>query len=213
MMAFCVDNAGHPYACQDKEVKMGKCHDRTSSGKKVKEIIAKYQLTPHPEGGFYTETYRSPEVIPVHCLPEGFMGTRNVCTAILYLLGENDFSALHRIRQDKMWHFYLGGALRLITISPEGKLTKVLLGQNMAAGEYVQYVVPAGYWFCARPVQGSAFSFVGCTVAPGFDFDDFEPGSRAELLEQYPQHREKILAYTLAYRVSSVADEARKFNP
>ncbi len=164
--------------------------------KKVEEIISHYQLTPHPEGGFYRETYRSDEVIPVHCLPEGFMAARNVCTAILYLLKAGDFSALHRIRQDEMWHFYLGGALRLVMISPEGRFTEVLLGQDMAAGEYVQYVVPAGYWFGARPVKGSPFSFVGCTVAPGFDFKDFELAKRAELLEQFPRHKDLIVAYT-----------------
>jgi len=164
--------------------------------RKIKEIIAQYQMKPHPEGGFYTETYRSSEVIPVHCLPESFIGTRNVCTAILYLLKENDFSALHRIRQDEMWHFYLGGTLRLIVISPEGEWTEILLGQNVTAGEYVQYVVPAGHWFGAMPVVDAGFSFVGCTVAPGFDFEDFELGERAELLKQYPQHKDSILAYT-----------------
>ncbi|WAW10660.1 cupin domain-containing protein [Oxalobacter vibrioformis] len=164
--------------------------------KKAEEIISHYRLTPHPEGGFYRETYRSSEVIPVHCLPEGFMAARNVCTAILYLLEKNDFSALHRIRQDEMWHFYLGGALHLVMISPEGRFTEVLLGQDITAGEYVQYVVPAGYWFGARPVEGCAFSFVGCTVAPGFDFDDFELGKRAELLDSFPRHKNLIVAYT-----------------
>ncbi|MCL1886659.1 MAG: cupin domain-containing protein [Betaproteobacteria bacterium] len=163
---------------------------------KASEIIRQYQLKTHPEGGHYAETYRSSEVIPVHYLPEGFIGTRNVGTAILYLLKEGDFSALHRIRQDEIWHFYLGGALRLVMISPEGKFSEVLLGQNVAAGEWVQYVVPAGYWFGARPVDGAGFSFVGCTVAPGFDFDDFELGKRAELLKQFSRHTKVIMAYT-----------------
>ncbi len=168
----------------------------SSQEKKIAELVRRFQLKAHPEGGFYAETYRSPDVIPVHCLPEGVMGAKNVCTAILYLLAGSDFSALHRIRQDEMWHFYLGGPLRLVMISPEGKLTEVLLGQNVAAGEYVQYVVPAGYWFGARPVDATAFSFVGCTVAPGFDFDDFELGDRAELLEDFPRHKETVLSYT-----------------
>lgn len=164
--------------------------------KKAEAIVSHYQLKPHPEGGFYHETYRSSEVIPVHCLPEGFTAARNVCTAILYLLGANDFSAFHRIRQDEMWHFYFGGTLRLVMISPEGRFSEVLLGHDVTAGERVQYVVPAGYWFGARPVKGSAFSFVGCTVAPGFDFDDFELAKRSELLEWFPGHRDLIVSYT-----------------
>ncbi|MDL2283810.1 cupin domain-containing protein [Oxalobacter sp. OttesenSCG-928-P03] len=159
-------------------------------------IVSRYQLQTHPEGGFYAETYRSSAVIPHQCLPDGFTGDRNVSTAILYLLLENDFSALHRIRQDEAWHFYLGGALQLVMISPEGILSEIILGQDVTAGEYVQYVVPAGYWFGARPVAGAGFSFLGCTVAPGFDFEDFELGVRATLLELFPQHKAVILSYT-----------------
>lgn len=168
----------------------------TPCQEKVLKIITQYQLKAHPEGGYYAETYRSSDVIPASCLPEGFTGTRNICTAIFYLLKENDFSALHRIRQDEIWHFYFGGPLRLVMVSPEGWFSEVLLGQNVAAGESVQHMVPAGYWFGARPVAGAAFSFVGCTVAPGFDFEDFELGKRETLLKLFPQHEEIILAYT-----------------
>lgn len=170
--------------------------DRRAQGEKAAEIIRQYQLKPHPEGGFYRETYRSAGMIPARCLPQGFMHSRNVCTAILYLLEESDFSVLHRIRQDEIWHFHLGGALRLVIISPAGKLTEVRLGQDAAAGEYVQYVVPAGHWFGARPAAGAVFSLVGCTVAPGFDFDDFELGDREALLRIFPEHRETVLAFT-----------------
>ncbi|MDR0934005.1 MAG: cupin domain-containing protein [Burkholderiaceae bacterium] len=159
-------------------------------------IVRQYKLKPHPEGGFYKETYRSEAIIPVHALPEGYPGPRNTSTAILYLLKEGDFSALHRIRQDEIWHFYLGGALHLVMLSPDGDYMEVLLGKDVAAGERVQYIVPAGWWFGAKPVSGVPYSFVGCTVSPGFDFEDFELGKRDSLLEQFPDRRETILAFT-----------------
>jgi predicted cupin superfamily sugar epimerase len=159
-------------------------------------LIKQYGLQPHPEGGFFAETYRSPGLIPETALPTGFAGARNFSTAIVFLLRENDFSALHRLGQDEVWHFYSGGPLRLIMISPDGKLSETILGQNNAAGELAQAVVPAGHWFGARPATGSGFSFVGCTVAPGFDFADFELGKRSEFLALWPELERIILEFT-----------------
>ena len=159
-------------------------------------IIGQYGLQPHPEGGFYAETYRSSGSIPGTALPAEFVGERNFSTAIVYLLEENDFSALHRLRQDEVWHFYLGGSLRVVMISPEGELSEITLGRNGAAGDAVQAVIPAGCWFGARPTEGAAFSFVGCTVAPGFDFADFELAKRSDLLEKFPDLEAIILSFT-----------------
>ena len=159
-------------------------------------IIEQYGLQPHPEGGFFRQTYRSPGLIPRAALPAEFAGDRHFSTAIVFLLKKNDFSALHRLRQDELWHFYLGGAMRLVMIAPDGKCTETILGRNGAAGDVVQALVPAGYWFGARPVEGATFSFVGCTVAPGFDFADFELANRTDLLEKFPGLETVILGFT-----------------
>ena len=159
-------------------------------------LIEQYRLRPHPEGGFFAVTYRSAGCIPEAALPSAFSGARNFSTAIVFLLKGNDFSALHRLRQDEVWHFYLGGALRLVMISPEGSLSEIILGRNGTAGNLVQAVVPAGYWFGAMPTQGAAFSFVGCTVAPGFDFADFELAKRSDMLAQFPDLATLILQFT-----------------
>ena len=165
-------------------------------------IIERYKMQPHPEGGFFTETYRSTGLVPEEALPAEFAGERNFSTAIVFLLRANDFSALHRLRQDEIWHFYLGGPLQLVTISPDGKFSEIILGPNIAAGEVVQTVVPAGHWFGARPMKGAAFSFVGCTVAPGFDFADFELASRSELLKKFPDLETIILDFTFTSKDS-----------
>ena len=160
-------------------------------------IIKQYQMQPHPEGGFFARTYHSSGLIPKTALPVEFTGKRYFSTAIVFLLKENDFSALHRLKQDEIWHFYLGGALRLVMISPNGKFSETILGQNVAAGDVVQAIVPAGCWFGAKPAEGAVFSFVGCTVAPGFDFADFELAKRSEILPQFPDLERVILEFTL----------------
>jgi len=159
-------------------------------------IIDQYRLRPHPEGGFFAETYRSAGRIPEAALPARFSGERNFSTAIVFLLRENDFSALHRLKQDEVWHFYSGGALRLVMISPEGKCSEIILGPNAAAGDVAQAVVPADCWFAAAPTEKAGFSFVGCTVAPGFDFADFELAKRADMLTQFPDLETIILEFT-----------------
>ena len=159
-------------------------------------IIGQYRMQPHPEGGFFARTYHSSGVIPKAALPAEFTGERYFSTAIVFLLKENDFSALHRLRQDEIWHFYLGGALRLVMISPGGKFSETILGQNVTAGSVVQAIVPAGCWFGAKPVEGAVFSFVGCTVAPGFDFADFELAKRSEILPRFPDLETIILEFT-----------------
>lgn len=153
--------------------------------------IETLQLQPHPEGGYYRETYRSPQRLMGCCLHE-HEGPRVVATAIYFLLPGGEFSALHRLRSDEMWHFYAGSPLTLHLITPEGDLVQVRLGPNAQNGESFQAVVPAGCWFGATVDDPDGYALVGCTVAPGFEFEDFELGDRQQLLERYPQHREII---------------------
>lgn len=160
------------------------------------DIIRSHDMKPHPEGGFFRETYRSAGTIPASCLPEEFEAPRAWSTAILYLLDSGARSALHRIRQDEGWHFYLGDPLLLVEISPMGVFSQTIMGSDILAGHKQQHIVPAGSWFGARPVLGGAFSFVGCTVAPGFDFADFELADRDALTKQFPHLAESIAAFT-----------------
>ncbi len=154
--------------------------------------VQKLQMEPHPEGGYFAETYRSAETIPHSALPDRFGGNRAFGTAIYFLLESHHVSALHRIQADEIWHFYAGGPLDVFVIDPTGELTVIRLGNKLEQGDVFQAVVPAGCWFGSKPAEGSAFSLVGCTVAPGFDFADFEMADRATLLEEYPQHRAVI---------------------
>ncbi|MBL3655205.1 cupin domain-containing protein [Fulvivirga sediminis] len=145
-------------------------------------------LLPHPEGGYYKETYRSGLKADFF----GFEGGRSVSTGIYFMLGKGDFSAFHRIKSDEMWHFYDGSALEIHIIHPDGKYEMVKLGRNISDGEVFQYVVPADSWFGSRLGQSGDFALVGCTVAPGFDFKDFDMPSKAHLINKYPDH-EKII--------------------
>ena len=156
-------------------------------------------LQPHPEGGAYRETYRAAESVAIEALPQRFGGDRVFSTAIYFLLRGEEFSALHRIRSDELWHFYLGSTLEVVEITADGRLIVTRLGNDVAAGETPQAAVPAGHWFGARlaaPRQPDAFALVGCTVAPGFDFADFEMAGREALVGEYPQHEAVIREMT-----------------
>ena len=161
----------------------------------AQDYIQALQLQPHPEGGFFSESYRSKQTME---LPATGGGTqqRNVCTAIYFLLETGNFSAFHRIQSDEVWHFYAGLALEVLELLPSGELHCTRLGPDILRGELPQYVVPADTWFASRVADGGAFSLVGCTVAPGFDFADFRLAQRQELLEIFPQHRPVITELT-----------------
>ncbi|MEK7287841.1 MAG: cupin domain-containing protein [Elusimicrobiota bacterium] len=162
----------------------------------MSKLIKLYDLEPHPEGGYFKETYRAKGKVSQRELPSHFKGTRNYSTAIYFLLPEGKRSNLHRIQSDEIWHFYLGGPLTLIQIPPSGQIEKVVLGQDVETGQKLQHIVPAGCWFGAHPNPGSAFSFVGCTVSPGFDFADFEMGKRADLTARFPRLAAQIRRFT-----------------
>ena len=158
--------------------------------------IQALQMQAHPEGGFFKESYRSTHLIDVSGAPDSTPAPRSVCTAIYFLLEKGNFSALHRIKSDEVWHFYAGQALEVLELRATGELIRTLLGPDILRGHLHQYVVPADTWFAARVVDGGAFSLVGCTVAPGFDFADFCLAERNALLDTYPLHGEIIQALT-----------------
>lgn len=135
---------------------------------KAQELVAYYQMIPHPEGGYFKETYRSLEMFPTP------RGPRSASTAIYYLLEKGQSSRLHRIKSDEMWHFYEGDPLIVYEKRDDGTIKETLLGRDLKNGQLLQYTVPAGVWFGAYLPEGSEFSLVGCTVSPGFDFADFE---------------------------------------
>lgn len=158
----------------------------------AKEIINHFGLTIHPEGGYYKENYRSKGEILSENLGKEFDGNRNYCTSIYFLLTSEKPSAFHKISQDEIWHFYTGSTLKLHQISPEGEYSFVLIGNNFKIGEIAQHTVPADYYFAAEVIKNDSFSFVGCTVSPGFDFKDFTLPSCAELSKKFPNHLKTI---------------------
>ncbi len=162
----------------------------------IQQLIETLDLKAHPEGGYYKETYRSTGYIAQGYLGSQFSGDRHYCTGIYFLLTSKTFSAFHRIQQDEMWHFYKGSTLKLHIISKTGVYSCILIGNNIVKGEQPQYVVPAGDWFAAEVVQPNTYVLAGCTVAPGFDFDDFEMPNRSTLISQFPQHAAIITKLT-----------------
>ena len=159
----------------------------------IKELTQKLGLIPHPEGGFYKETYRSEGEIKK---PYPGAEIRSFSTGIYFLLVSGNFSAFHRIRQDEMWHFYDGSVIDLHIISPDGEYRLVKIGNDFAFGEVPQYVVKAGDWFASEVASPNSYALAGCTVSPGFDFADFEMAKADELAQQFPEHSEIILRLT-----------------
>lgn len=152
------------------------------------KIIEQLHLQPHPEGGYYKETYRA----SLQVGPDNFTGMRNISTGIYFLLMKGNFSAFHRIKSDEMWHFYKGNPLNVYVIYSDGRLEIIKLGMELDKGERPQAVVPAGCWFASKVAGAGKFSLVGCTVSPGFDFQDFEMAERKKLTEEFPQHQRII---------------------
>lgn len=154
-------------------------------------------LQPHPEGGYFKEVYRSPATVPGEVLP-GYDGPRNLGTSIYFLLQDDQFSALHRVKQDELWHFYAGSTLTVHVIDAAARYASIRMGSDPEAGECPQALVPGGSLFGASMDGNRGYALVGCTCVPGFDFADFEMPSREDLLGRYPQHRELIHRLTRA---------------
>jgi predicted cupin superfamily sugar epimerase len=158
--------------------------------------LDKLQLTRHVEGGAFREVYRSALVVPRQSLPLFFQGDRNASTQIYFLLTAGEFSAFHRIAADELWHFYAGDPLVVYEITHSGRLVEHRLGADPAKGESFFSVVNAGSWFGSMLADGGEYALVGCTVAPGFDFADFELADREALAAQYPAHAALIRRLT-----------------
>lgn len=163
----------------------------------AEEIIALLKLKPHPkEGGFFTETYRTEETIPRSALPPRYPGPRAFGTVIYYLLTPGTVSVMHRLQSDEIFHFYLGDPVEMLQLSPDGAGQTVVLGTDLRAGMQPQVIVTRGVWQGSRLVVGGRFALLGCSVAPGFEFADYEHGRREDLIRSHPQFREKILELT-----------------
>jgi predicted cupin superfamily sugar epimerase len=160
---------------------------------RAEELIRLLGLMPHPERGHFVETYRAPLVIGG--LPHG--APRAASTAIYFLIARDaPTTYLHRLRSDEVFHFYEGGPLDVLLLG-QGDAGQVRrLGTDIAAGERPQIVIPAGTWFAAELAEGATHCLFGCTVAPGFDFADFELASGPELAARYPAHAARIARMT-----------------
>ena len=158
----------------------------------AQDIIRHLHLMPHPEGGYYRETYRSALIMTT---VEGQI--RNVSTAIYYLLENKDKSHFHRIKSDELWFFHQGQALEIVLLT-DGQPSRIVLGSDFATGALPQAVIPANTWFAAHLPQGVGYALVSCTVAPGFDFLDFELAERATLTREFPHLEDVVKQFTKA---------------
>ncbi|MHC4601331.1 MAG: cupin domain-containing protein [Planctomycetota bacterium] len=157
------------------------------------EIIETLGLVPHPEeGGFFTETYRSAETVPASALPARYRGERRFGTAIYYLLKPGAVSALHRLKSDEAFHFYLGDPVTMLRLHPDGSSETLFLGSDLAAGEIPQSLVSRGTWQGSFLSEGGAFALMGCMVCPGFEYEDYEGGDAESLIRDYPDRADLI---------------------
>jgi hypothetical protein len=158
--------------------------------------INKLDLHGHIEGGFFSEIYRSDEKIPSDSLPDRFENSRCFSTSIYFLLKKGYPSRFHILKSDELWHFYDGASITIFLISPEGLLSEQKLGRDLEAGEKFQIVIPHGHWIGAKVTGNDDFGLIGCTVSPGFEFQDFILGTRDELIKQFPELKNIICELT-----------------
>lgn len=165
---------------------------------RVEELKQLLGLKPHPqEGGWYARTYESDEMVPATNFDDGrYAGPRRTGTAIYYLLEPDTFSEMHLLQSDEIFHFYAGDAVEMLQLLSGGTIRRVVIGNNFLAGERPQVVVPRGAWQGSRLVPGGKWALLGCTVSPGFEFEDYSEGDRATLAEGWPQAKTLIAALT-----------------
>ncbi|QGY39717.1 cupin domain-containing protein [Pseudodesulfovibrio cashew] len=153
----------------------------------AEEVIDILGLEPHPEeGGYFRETHRAEELLGGESVPSRYAGDRCHSTAIYYLLTPGTYSHMHLLQSDEIFHFYLGDSCEMLQLHPDGAGEVVRFGTNLPAGERPQVRVPRGSWQGMRLVPGGRFALMGCTVAPGFEYEDYAHGDRSVLLEKYP---------------------------
>ena len=160
----------------------------------TEEIIKKLNLKPHPEGGYFFETYRTDEVIAK--LPDRYQGSRVFSTCIYYLLTKDTFSMIHKLKSDEIFHFYLGYPVEMVNLFEDGTGNMITIGNNILNNEFPQIIVEKNVWQGARLKDGGNFALLGTTVAPGFDFDDYETGNRELLIKKYPNFKNIIMKLT-----------------
>jgi predicted cupin superfamily sugar epimerase len=162
------------------------------------EVKKALGLRPHPvEGGWYVRTYEATEIIPAEVFADGrYGGGRLTGTAIYYLLERGTFSEMHRLKSDEVFHFYMGDAVEMLRLSAGGRGERVVIGADLTAGERPQVVVERGIWQGSRLVEGGSWALLGCSVSPGFEFEDYEEGRREELVAGWPEWREMIVELT-----------------
>lgn len=165
--------------------------------KEIKNLIKKFNLQPHPEGGFYARTFQSTDTVKSSDISRYYNESRYAGTSIYYLLTSNDFSAWHSLKSDEIWHYYRGSPVEIHVIDKNGNLTTHLLGDSFDNPKAsFQFAIPAGDWFAAELLDKTSYSLVGCTVSPGFDFKDFTLADRGIFSSQYPQHNKIITRLT-----------------
>jgi uncharacterized protein len=163
----------------------------------AEDIIAALGLEPHPkEGGFFREIYRATGQIPASSLPDHFEGTRCYATAIYYLLTPGTFSHLHTVASDEIFHFYLGDPVDMLQLHSDGRGEHLTLGSDLLAGQSLTVTVPRGVWQGCRLHDGGSFALMGCTVAPGFEYQDYRHADRSTLLKAFPQFTDEITKLT-----------------
>lgn len=161
---------------------------------KAKYYIEKLQLTKHPEGGYFKEIYRAGEMFYLDEPKKSIK--RNVSTSIYFLLEGYDISCFHRLKSDEIWHYYDGNTVCLYIITTDGKLEKILLGRAIEKGEQFQKVINKNSWFAAEVINKKGFALIGCTVSPGFDFNDFELADCKLLEAAFPEHEKLIRRFS-----------------
>jgi predicted cupin superfamily sugar epimerase len=163
----------------------------------VQQVIERLKLQPLTiEGGYFRETYRASIAISAAELPAIYGRDRSASTCIYYLLTPDTFSAIHSVKSDEIFHFYAGDAIEMLQFWPNGEAKVVTMHNDLAAGHEPQHVVPAGVWQGCRLVPGGSWALMGCTVAPGFDYADFELADRQQFLAAHPEHADLIKALT-----------------
>jgi len=163
------------------------------------QLIEHLRLEPLTfEGGHFRQTYVAGESVAAEALPARYGAPRQLGSAIYYLLTSepDSFSALHRLRTDEIYHFYLGDPVEMLLLHPDRRGERIVLGRDVLDGQQVQFVVPRGAWQGSRLVYGGSFALMGTTMAPGFDFSDWTEGNRDALVREYPEHVELIRALT-----------------
>jgi predicted cupin superfamily sugar epimerase len=161
----------------------------------VKKVLG---LVPHPrEGGFFIRTYESGELLPPAAFADGrYSGPRHTATAIYYLLEPGNFSEMHSLRSDELFHFYLGDPVEMLQLYADGTGSAIRIGNRLALGERPQVTVPRGTIQGSRLVPGGAWALLGCTVSPGFEFADYESATREQLSAKWPAFTELIRQLT-----------------